>query len=242
MRFRHAFAVALLATSHGAPAQESSFPLSHMAMRMMLEQANDPALRAQEQHFPEHYDSLIAQLIELKRQEDPKPASLALVQASRQNWARYNELVRQGDPADWRALLAKRRDLFALIRETDGAELCLAYEYQGTQALAASGNPAYHEPVSTYIELFIQAAARARLAPRQWRNLRAADLDLLRTTREAQATDPELTYALRPGSAAHPRFCEAMIATLDAAHTLDGESGALVWRFLVTTGDRVSQN
>ena len=212
-------------------------PLSRAAVRLMLEQADDAALKAQERHFPEHYDALITQLVELKRQDDPKQASLALAQASHRNWARYNELVRQGDPADWRALAIKRRDLFALIDKIDGAERCLAYEYQGVQALATDSNPAYREPVSTYIESFINAAARARSAPLQWRETRTGDLDLLYATLKAH--DAELMGALRPGDTVHPRFCKAMVMIIDAALTLEGEPGALVWRFLVTTGDVV---
>lgn len=238
MNFRAALALALMVVGSGAPAQEedAELPLSHAAVRLMLEQADDTALKAQERHFPEHYDALVSQLVELKRADDPEQASLALAQASRQNWARYNELVRQGDPADWRELVIKRRDLFTLIGKTDGAERCLAYEYQGTQALTTSGNPTYRKPASTYIALFINAAARARSAPRQWRETQAADLDLLYATLEAQEPDPALLAALRPEDAVHPRFCEAMVAVMDAALTLEGEPGALVWRFLVTTG------
>lgn len=239
MNLRIALVLALTVAGSGAPAQEedAEFPLSHAAVRLMLEQADDAALKAQERHFPEHYDALISQLVELKRGDDPEQASLTLTRTSRQNWARYNELVRQGDPADWRELVIKRRDLFALIGEADGAERCLAYEYQGTQALTTSGNPAYRKPASAYIELFINAAARARSAPRQWRETRASDLDLLHATLEAQEPDPALLAALRPEDAAHPRFCEAMVAVMDAALTLEGEPGALVWRFLVTTGN-----
>lgn len=239
MNFRAALALALMMAGAGTPAQgeEAEFPLSRAAVRLMLEQADDAALKAQERHFPEHYDALVSQLVELKRADDPEPASLALARASRQNWARYNELVRQGDPADWRELVIKRRDLFALIGKTDGAERCLAYEYQGTQALTTSGNPAYRKPSSDYIGLFINAAARARNAPRQWRETQAADLDLLYATLEAQEHDPALLAALRPEDAVHPRFCEAVVAVMDAALTLEGEAGALVWRFLVTTGD-----
>lgn len=241
MSFRVALALALMAAVPPAPAQEeeAGMPLSRAAVRLILEQADDPALKAQERHFPEHYDALITQLIELKRQDDPEQASLALARASRQNWARYNGLVRQGDPADWRELVTKRRDLFALIDKTDGAERCLAYEYQGTQALTTSGNPIYRKPASAYIGLFINAAARARNAPRQWRETQATDLDLLYATLRAQEPDPALLAALRPKDATHPRFCEAMVAVMDAALTLEGEPGALVWRFLVTTGDVV---
>ncbi len=239
MSIRAALALALMVAGSGAPAQEdgAEFPLSRTAVRLMLEQADDAALVAQAQHFPEHYDALITQLVELKRGDDPEQASLALAQASRQNWARYNDLVRQGDPADWRALVIQRRDLFALIGQAEGAEQCLAYEYQGTQALTTRGNPAYRKPASAYIGSFIQAAARARGAPRSWRETRAADLELLYATLEAQQPDPALLAALRPGDAVHPRFCDAMVAVLDAALTLEGEPGALVWRFLVTTGD-----
>lgn len=238
MNFRAALALALMVAASGAPAQEddAEFPLSRTAVRLMLEQADDAALKAQERHFPEHYDALITQLVELERGDDPERTSLALARASRQNWARYNELVRRGDPADWRELVIKRKGLFALIGKTDGAERCLAYEYQGTQALTTSGNPAYRKPASAYIELFINAAARARNAPRQWREAQASDLDLLYATLEAQDPDPALLAALRPGDTVHPRFCEAMVAVMDAALTLEGESGALVWRFLVTTG------
>ena len=240
MSIRIALILALMALGPSAPAQEEAeMPLSRAAVRLMLEQADDAALKAQERHFPEHYDALITQLVELKRHDDPKQASLALAQTSHRNWARYNELVRQGDPADWRALVIKRRDLFALINRVNGAEQCLAYEYQGAQALAAVGNPAYREPVSTYIALFISAAARARSAPQQWRETRVEDLNLLYATLEAHDTDPELMSALRPGDTVHPRFCEAMVAIMDAALTLEGEPGALVRRFLVTTGDVV---
>ena len=239
MTLRIALALALVAASPGAPAQEeeAQMPLSRAAVRLMLEQADDAALKAQERHFPEHYDALISQLVELKRRDNPKQAGLALARASQRNWARYNELVRQGDPAGWRALVMKRRDLFALIGRTDGAERCLSYEYQGMRALAAGDDPAYRKPVSAYIESFINAAARARSAPRQWRETQAEDLDLLYATLDAHGADPELRSALRPGDAVHPRFCEAMVAIMDAALTLEGESGALVWRFLVTSGD-----
>ena len=239
MSIRVALMVALMAASPGAPAQEeeAGMPLSRAAVRLMLEQADDAALKAQERHFPEHYDALITQLVELKRHDDPEQASLALAQTSHRNWARYNELTRQGDPADWRALARKRRDLFALIDRVDGAELCLAYEYQGAQALAAVSNPAYRGPVSAYIELFINTAARARSAPRQWRETRAEDLDLLYAKLKAHDAGTELMSALRPGDTVHPRFCEAMVAVMDAALTLEGESGDLVRRFLVTTGD-----
>ena len=238
MSFRAALALVLMVAGSGAPAQEedAEFPLSRAAVRLMLEQADDDALKAQERHFPEHYDALVSQLVELKRGDDPERASLVLAQTSRQNWARYNELVRQGDPADWRELVIKRRDLFALISKTDGAERCLAYEYQGTQALTTSDNSAYRKPASAYIGRFINAAARARNAPRQWRETRASDLDLLYATLEAQEPDSALLAALRPEDVVHPRFCEAMVAVMDAALTLEGESGALVWRFLVTTG------
>ena len=234
-------ALALMAAGHGVPAQDENaeFPLSRAAVRLMLEQAEDPALKAQQHHFPEHYDALIAQLVELKRHDDPQQVSLVLAQTSHRNWSRYNELVRQGDPADWRALVIKRRDLFSLIGKVEGAERCLAYEYQGAQALTASGNPAYRKPVSAYIELFINAAARARSAPRQWREIRAEDLDLLYSTLKMHDADPELMSALRPSDTVHPRFCRAMVTVLDAALTLEGEPGALVWRFLVTTGDAV---
>lgn len=238
MNFRAALALALMAAGAGAPAQgeDAEFPLSHAAVRLMLEKADDDALKAQARHFPEHYDALVAQLVELKRSDDPEQASLALAQASRRNWARYNELVRQGDPEDWRELVTRRRDLFALIGKTDGAERCLAYEYQGTQALTTDGDPAYRKPASAYVGLFIDAAARARGAPRQWRETRAADLDLLYATLEAQESDPALLAALRPRDAVHPRFCDAMVAVMEAALTLEGEPGAQVWRFLVTTG------
>ena len=241
MSLRIVLALALMAAGPSAPAQEeeTGMPLSRAAVRLMLEQADDAALKAQARHFPEHYDALITQLVELKRHNDPKQASLVLAQASHRNWARYNELVRQGDPAGWRALVVKRRDLFALIHQIDGAERCLAYEYQGVQALSADGNPAYRKPVSAYIESFINEAARARSAPQQWRETRAEDLDLLYATLEAHDTDPGLMNALRPGDTVHPRFCEAMVAIMNTALTLEGESGALVWRFLVTTGDPV---
>ncbi len=240
-RLALALALAVAGASAGAIAddEESKTPPSRTAMRLTLEQAGDPALEAQKRYFPEHYDALIARMVELQHGANPKRASQELTRASRRNWTRYNELVRQGDPADWRALVERRRDIFALIDQLDGAQRCLAYERRGPQALAADRESAYRDPVGAYIEAFLGAAARARAAPRGIREIQAEDLDSLYATLEATAS-PELMAALHPGDAVHPRFCEAMVAIMNAALTLEGEAGALVWRFLVTTGDLAS--
>ena len=98
MNFRITLALALMMAGHSVPAQDgkAGLPLSHAAARLMLEQADDAALKAQKRHFPEHYDALIAQLVELKRHGNPlQQVSLALVQASRR---KLGALQRTGAP------------------------------------------------------------------------------------------------------------------------------------------------
>ncbi len=232
-------AIAALVTIGGAaPAGDSKpegFPKAHAAMRLQLQAAGDAALQAQERYFPEHYDALVSQLVALKHQAERPAASLALARLSQAHWARYNALVRQGRPEDWRELVLARRELFALIAKHGHADLCLAYEYQGTAALATHANPAYRAPVSTYVARFIAAAAQARTSPMHWDDAGAADMALLHETMRAGGVEPSLIHALRPDGTAHARFCEAMIAALNAALTLEGPPGRRLWRFLVTT-------
>ena len=230
-------AAVLLAVGGAAPADDpkpEDFPKAHAAMRLQLQTSGDAALQAQERYFPEHYDALVSRLVAMQRQTELPEASLALARLSQAHWARYNALVRQGRPEDWRELVQARRGLFALIAEHDHADLCLAYEYQGTAALAAHPNPAYRAPVSAYVARFIAAAAQARASPKHWDDAGAADMALLHETMRAGGAEPDLIHALRPDGAAHARFCEAMIAALDAALTLEGPPGARLWRFLVT--------
>lgn len=230
-------AAAVLLAAAAAPAGEprtEDFPKAHAAMRLQLHEAGDAALQAQARHFPEHYDALVAHLVALRRQAEVPQASMALARLSQAHWQRYNALVRQGRPEDWRELVRARRELFALIAVHDRADLCLAYEYQGTMALATHANPAYRAPTGAYVARFIAAAAQARAAPQHWDDVGAADLALLHDTMRAGGAEPELLHALRPGGAVHTRFCEAMIAALDAALALEGMPAARLWRFLVT--------
>lgn len=229
-----AAAVLLAAAASAGEPRPEDFPKAHAAMRLQLHEAGDAALQAQARHFPEHYDALVAHLVALQRHDEVPEASLALARLSQTHWQRYNALVRQGRPEDWRGLVRARRELFALIAAHDRADLCLAYEYQGTMALAAHANPAYRAPTSAYVARFIAAAARARTAPQHWDEAGGADLALLHDTMRAGGAEPELLHALRPGAAVHARFCEAMIAALDAALTLEGLPAARLWRFLVT--------
>ncbi len=223
------------ATFAEEPETPLDYPKARAAMRLQLEQANDVALQAQKEYFPEHYDALVTRLIELQRDDYSPQASLALAQVSQSHWARYNALVREASAKDLRELTQARRDIFALLAAEDDAQLCLAYEYRGTQALTSALNPQYQDAAGTYIAHFIEVAARARAAPHQWMDANSEDLDLLYATMRALETPPALMQALRPSAQAHPQFCEAMLAALDAASTLEGPPGARIWRFLVTS-------
>jgi len=234
---RVGFFVLLLVSTTAFAETESSeekFPQSRALVRTLLEQANDPALQAQKKYFPEHYDALVTQLVELQRQDNSREASELLVEVSNRNWARYNKLVRQGTPEDWKALVVMRRDLFASIAEQHGASLCMSYEYKGTQALTGPGRESYQPAVSAYIAKFLAAAAAARENPAQWDDVRKEDLELLYEAASASGTEPELLRALRPHGEIHPRFCEAMVTMLNAALGLEGKPAMRIWRFLVT--------
>ena len=238
MKTRIALALILAGTAFGSVAQEETeYPMSRAAARLMMEQMGDAALEAQRQHFPKHHNALADLLARIKQGDNPHQTRQALMRTSQQNWLLYNALVRQGNPADWRDLVEMRRDLFALAEEHDGPDLCLAFEYRGTLALSTHANPAYRDPVSAYFARFIASAAHARAAPRAWRPLHGDDLDLLFAAMKKRTEGAALMDALRPDAAAHPRFCEAMIALMDTALSLQGEAGALVWRFLVTADE-----
>ena len=228
-----ALAAALLP---GAPpaAADDEFPRARAAVRLALAQAGDAALAAQERHFPEHYDAVVGLLVEYERSGRSAAARQALAAAAVRHWDRYNELVRRGDPADWRGLLERRRQLFALIARRDGAALCRAYELRGAPALAESGRAAYRAPVDAYVAAFIAAAARARAAPRTQAAADEADFARLRAALEARGAGPARLAALRPELEAAPEFCAAMIDVLDAALAMDPARAAALWRFLVT--------
>ena len=218
----------------------NEYPQSHALMRSILEQANDEALQAQKKYFPEHYDELTSQLTRLKREGDSREEIEKLVRASSQNWARYNELVRQGSPQDWRQLVLMRRDIFAAIAEREGAQLCMSYEYRGSQALTGEGREFYRPKTSAYIARFLKAAAAARDNPKQWEEVRPQDMDVLFDTARGGGAAEELLEALRPAAEVHPRFCDAMVAILDAALVLEGPPSERVWRFLVTVAPKLA--
>ena len=231
-----ALAAALLAVP-AAPADDS-FPHARAAVRLALAQAGDAALAAQERHFPEHYDAVVGLLVEYERSGRSPAARQALAAAAARHWERYNELVRAGDPADWRGLLERRRALFALIARHDGPALCRAYELQGAPALSATGRPAYRAPVDAYTAAFIAAAARARAAPRAQAALTDEDFARLRAAMAARGAGPARLAALRPELAPAPEFCAAMLDALDAALAMDPARAAALWRFLVTRPSR----
>ena len=240
-RLRPAAALAALLLAAPAPAEtpaDEDFPRARAAVRLALAQAGDAALAAQERHFPEHYDAMVGLLVAYERSGRAAAAREALAAAALRHWERYNELVRRGDPADWRGLVERRRELFALIERRDGAALCRAYEMQGAPALAASGRAAYRAPVDAYIAAFIEAAARARAAPREQADADDDDFARLRAAMEARGAGPEWLAALRPELEAAPEFCAAMIDALDAALAMDPARAAALWRFLVTRPDR----
>ena len=227
-----ALAAALLAVPP-APADDS-FPHARAAVRLALAQAGDAALAAQERHFPEHYDAVVGLLVEYERSGRSPAARQALAAAAARHWERYNELVRAGDPADWRGLLERRRELFALIARHDGPALCRAYELQGAPALSAAGRAAYRAPVDAYTAAFIAAAARARAAPRAQAAPTDEDFARLRAAMAARGAGPARLAALLPELAPAPEFCAAMLDALDAALAMDPARAAALWRFLVT--------
>lgn len=235
-----ALAALLLAAPAAAetPAGEDDFPRARAAVRLALAQAGDAALAAQERHFPEHYDAMVGLLVAYERGGRSDAAREALAAAALRHWERYNELVRRGDPADWRGLVERRRELFALIGRHDGAALCRAYEMQGAPALARSGRAEYRAPVDAYIAAFIEAAARARAAPREQADADDDDFARLRAAMEARGAGPERLAALRPELEAAPEFCAAMLDALDAALAMDPARAAALWRFLVTRPGR----
>ena len=227
-----ALAAALLAAP--ATADDGEFPHARAAVRLALAQAGDAALAAQERHFPEHYDAVVGLLVEYERSGRSPAARQALAAAAARHWERYNELVRAGDPADWRGLLERRRELFALIARHDGPALCRAYELQGAPALSASGRAEYREPVDAYTAAFIAAAARARGAPRPQADAGDEDFARLRAAMAARGAGPARLAALRPELEPAPEFCAAMLDALDAALAMDPARAAALWRFLVT--------
>ncbi len=233
-RLSAAALAALLLAAPGAPAAEDDFPRARAAVRLALAQAGDAALAAQERHFPEHYDAMVGLLVAYERGGRSEESRRALAAAALRHWERYNELVRRGDPADWRGLLERRRELFALIARRDGAALCRAYELEGAPALARSGRAEYRAPVDAYAAAFIEAAARARAAPRPQADADDGDFARLRAAMEARGAGPARLAALRPELEAAPEFCAAMLDALDAALAMDPARAAALWRFLVT--------
>ncbi len=242
---RSLIAAALMLATAGVLAEapaDNEYPQSRALMRSILEQANDAALQAQKKYFPEHYDALTLQLTQWQRADGSREATEKLVNTSNQNWARYNELVRQGAPQDWRQLVRMRRDVFAVIAEREGAQLCMSYEYRGSQALTGGGREFYRPQISAYIAKFLEAAAAARDNPAQWEEAHAEDMGLLYDTARGSGTTEELLQALRPTAETHPQFCDAMIAILDAALVLEGPPAQRVWRFLVTVAPKPAED
>ena len=228
-------AIMVCVVSVGAHAAEPDYPKARAAMRLILHDSGDQALAAQAKYFPEHYDMLVGLLVEVERREDPTPVLKALGRTSAQHWDRYNELVRMGKANDFRALVEQRRDLFRLIREHGDADLCLAYEYRGTQALTGKESlKVYEAAVGQYVATFIAAAATARDEPTEWSDPKPEEMQQLHERLRERTGGGELVAALNPSLPVHRRFCEAMAGALDASLSFEGVEGTGLWRFLVT--------
>ena len=206
-------------------------------LRRTLLESDDPALIAQREHFPEHYETVVRLLARIRGGDklDAAKARETLGRYSARNWNLYTKWVRRAAPADWRRLLVLRRDLFELIDRTHGPYLCLRYERGGAQALIDADRDRYHGPVGAYISTFIETAARAGPEP-PGEELEAgmADLSELYRTAQERSGDPHLLAALRPGPLLHSRYCAATVQVLTTALETEVPLGPRLWRYLVT--------
>ena len=206
-------------------------------LRRTLLESGDPALIAQREYFPEHYETVVRLLARIRGGDklDAAKARETLGRYSARNWNLYTKRVRRAAPADWRRLLVLRRDLFELIDRTHGPYLCLRYERGGAQALIDADRDRYHGPVGAYISTFIETAARAGPEP-PGEELEAgmADLSELYRTAQERSGDPHLLAALRPGPLLHSRYCAATVQVLTTALETEAPLGPRLWRYLVT--------
>lgn len=208
-------------------------------LRRTLLESDDPALIAQREHFPEHYEAVVRLLARMRGGDklDAAKARETLGRYSARNWNLYTKRVRRAAPADWKRLLTLRRDLFELIDRAHGPYLCLRYERGGAQALIDADRDRYHGPVGAYISTFIATAARAGPEPElPGEELEAGMADLSELYRAAQerSGDPHLLAALRPGPLLHSRYCAATVQVLTTALETEAPLGPRLWRYLVT--------
>ena len=208
-------------------------------LRRTLLESDDPALIAQREHFPEHYETVVRLLARIRGGDklDAAKARETLGRYAARNWNLYTKRVRRAAPADWRRLLVLRRDLFELIDRTHGPYLCLRYERGGAQALIDADRDRYHGPVGAYISTFIETAARAGPEPEspgEEMEAGMADLNELYRTAQERSGDPYLLAALRPGPLLHSRYCAATVQVLTTALETEAPLGPRLWRYLVT--------
>ena len=206
-------------------------------LRRILLESDDPALIAQREYFPEHYETVVRLLARIRGGDkfDAAKARETLGRYSARNWNLYTKRVRRAAPADWKRLLAMRRDLFELIDRAHGPYLCLRYERGGAQTLIDADRDRYHGPVGAYISTFIETAARAGPEP-PGEELEAgmADLSELYRTAQERSGDPYLLAALRPGPLLHSRYCAATVQVLTTVLETEAPLGPRLWRYLVT--------
>ena len=208
-------------------------------LRRTLLESGDPALAAQREHFPEHYATVVRLLVRIRGDDklDASAARETLGRYSARNWNLYTKRVRGAAPADWKRLLALRRDLLDLIDRGHGPYLCRQYEYAGAQALIDADRDRYHGPVGAYISAFIEVAAQADGAeaePDAELEAGMADLNALYRAAQERSDDPHLLAALRPGPLLHSRYCAATVQVLTTALETEAPLGPRLWRYLVT--------
>lgn len=206
-------------------------------LRRTLLESDDPALIAQREHFPEHYETVVRLLARMRGGDklDASEARETLGRYSARNWNLYTKRVRRAAPADWKRLLALRRDLLDLIDRAHGPYLCRRYEQGGAQALIDADRDRYHGPVGAYISAFIETAARAGAEPPAAEmEAGMADLNELYRAAQERSGDPHLLATLRPGPLLHSRYCAATVQVLTTALEIEAPLGPRLWRYLVT--------
>ena len=236
MTVRRASLAACLAVLLGAtPAwAESELPHSRATIERILVATGGAVLDAQRKLFPEHYREIVDLLLEHERAEPSEEARLAGLTLMHGHWEHYNALVRRGFALEWRALLLRRRELFALLESHGDPRLCRDYEYHGISALTTSGREEYRQAAEAYLAAFLEAAAAARDAPQEHRPETQQDFEPLVHAMAEAGLDPQPLSARLTAGQVDPGFCRAMIQVLDQVLDQPEETAALLWRFLVT--------